>query len=570
MTRTLTTVTGPSGHTLQFQYDSAGKLQRVVTPSQHNIDFGYANGNLTSVQYPDGTSRTYHYEDATLTGFLTGVTDESGARFSTFAYDSAGRVTLSKHGTNVQQYTFVYSPTATTVTDPLGAAETLSFDTQWGKPRKITQSSRNGLTKSYSVLNPGQDFNRRASQTTDPNGVVSTFGYSGIHLTSKTEAVGTPAARTTTYAYLEDATNLPTLITEPNRTTAFAYNAARNVLTKTVTDTTVVPNVSRTWTFTYDANGRVLTEDGPRTDVNDVTTYTYYTCTTGAQCGQLHTITNALSQTTTFNTYNAHGQPLTITDANGVVTTLTYDLRQRLTSRAAGGETTTFEYWPTGLLKKTTLPDSSYVLYTYDIAHRLTRIDDGDGNRIEYTLDGAGNRTAESSYDPSNALARSRTQVFNVLGQLWKQVGSAGTSAVTTTFGYDNNENQTSTAAPLGRNTSQLYDELNRLKQITDPGSGVTQFAYDANDNLTTVTDPKTNVTTYTYNGFGDVTQTVSPDTGTTASMYDSGGNLATTTDARSKQGSYAYDALNRVTSVTYPDRALSFTYDAERTARGG
>ena len=114
-------------------------------------------------------------------------------------------------------------------------------------------------------------------------------------------------------------------------------------------DTSVEPNVARTWTYTYNSFGQVLTANGPRTDVSDVTTYTYYSCTTGYQCGQVQTVTNALGHVTTYNTYNAHGQPLTITDPNGVVTTLTYDARQRLTSRTVGSEQTTFDYWPTGL-----------------------------------------------------------------------------------------------------------------------------------------------------------------------------------------------------------------------------
>ena len=148
-------------------------------------------------------------------------------------------------------------------------------------------------------------------------------------------------------------------------------------------------------------------------------------------------------------------------------------------------------------------------------------------------------------------------------------MGAAGTAAVTTVFGYDTKGNQTSIAAPLSRNTAKLYDELNRLKQITDPGTGVTLFGYDANDNLTSVTDPRSKVTSYTYNGFGDVTQQVSPDTGTTGNTYDSGGNLATTTDARSKTGTYSYDALNRVTSIAYPDLTTSFTYDSGTNGAG-
>ena len=38
-----------------------------------------------------------------------------------------------------------------------------------------------------------------------------------------------------------------------------------------------------------------------------------------------------------------------------------------------------------------------------------------------------GNRTAENTYDPSNALRRTHTRVFNTLNQLWKDVNAAGT-----------------------------------------------------------------------------------------------------------------------------------------------
>ena len=316
----------------------------------------------------------------------------------------------------------------------------------------------------------------------------------------------------------------------------------------------------------------MLTENGPRTDVTDVTTYAYYTCTTGNECGQLQTITNA-PQVTTFNTYNAHGQPLTITDPNDVVTTLTYDSRQRLASRHVGSEATTFDYWPTGLLKKVTLPDF-YLLYTYDNAHRLTRIDDGGGNYIVYTLDAMGNRTAENVYDPTNFLTRTHSRVFNSLNQLWKDLTAAGTVAQTTVFGYDGNGNQTTINAPLTRNTTNVYDELNRLKQVTDPANGITQFAYDANDNLTSVTDPRTKSRATPYNGFGDLKTQTSPDTGVTTNTYDSGGNLMTSTDARSAITTYTLDALNRVTSAAYKigsttDQTITFTYDAGTNGKG-
>ena len=49
---------------------------------------------------------------------------------------------------------------------------------------------------------------------------------------------------------------------------------------------------------------------------------------------------------------------------------------------------------------------------------------------------------------------------------------------MTTTFGYDLQGNQTTIVAPLSRNTTNAYDELNRLKQITDPGTRITQFQF--------------------------------------------------------------------------------------------
>jgi YD repeat-containing protein len=134
-----------------------------------------------------------------------------------------------------------------------------------------------------------------------------------------------------------------------------------------------------------------------------------------------------------------------------------------------------------------------------------------------------GNRTAEYTYDPSSTLrrTRTRTRVFNTLNQLWKDVNAAGTVAVTATFGYDNNGNRTSVAAPLARNSGSHYDELNRLKQITDPASGLTIFGCDAQDNLTSVIDPRSLVTSSGHNGFRDLLTQTSPDAGVTTYTYD-------------------------------------------------
>jgi YD repeat-containing protein len=114
---------------------------------------------------------------------------------------------------------------------------------------------------------------------------------------------------------------------------------------------------------------------------------------------------------------------LRMVDANNIVTDYTYDLRQRLKTVSVAGQVTSYDYWPTGLLKRVTQPDSSYVDYGYDDAHRLTSLTDHLGNRIEYTLDNAGNRTAENVKDPAGALSRQLTRVFDALGRAQQTTG---------------------------------------------------------------------------------------------------------------------------------------------------
>jgi RHS repeat-associated protein len=566
------------GHELGFAWDTETppRLTSVTLPgSSGEIEFTYgANNNLTLVTYPDTTTREYLYE---LTGagqknLLTGIEDESSTRYVTWGYGTGNVVTSSEHAGGVDSYSITYNTDGTrVVVDPLGTSRTYTTEVVAGQ-RRYTDSDLlcQGCGEYASAT---FDAFGNFESKTDFNDIETRFTYDTARTleTSRIEAYGTANERTIETDW-HSTYRLPTLITEPGRETALDYDTDGNLLELEVTDTGT--SEARVTTWTYDGYGRVLTADGPRTDVDDETTYTYYTCGTGYECGQLETVTDALDHVTTFDSYNAHGQPLEITDPNGVLTTLTYDLRQRLTSRTVAGEETAFEYWPTGLLKKVTLPDSSFVLYTYDDAHRLTRIDDSADNYIVYTLDDKGNRTAEDVHDSTTALRRTQARVFNDLNQLWKTLTAAATTEQTTELGYDDNGNQTTVDAPLGRSTVNAFDELNRLIESTDPGTGVTEIAYDDRDNVTSVTDPLSNVTSYTYSGFDDLLTQTSPDTGLTTNTYDSGGNLATSTDARDAVAAYEYDELNRVTSVEYslsstPDQTIAFTYDAGTYGKG-
>jgi YD repeat-containing protein len=165
-------------------------------------------------------------------------------------------------------------------------------------------------------------------------------------------------------------------------------------------------------------------EDGPRTDVQDLTTYAYYpedaTCTgSPLGCrGQLQQVTNSLGHATRFGNYTASGAPGTLTDPNGLVTSLAYDARQRLTSMSVGGEQTRYAYDRAGQLTRITLANGAYLDYSYDNAHRLIQVKDHLGNTRKYTLDNMGNRTKEELSDANGQLARSQSRVYDALSRL--------------------------------------------------------------------------------------------------------------------------------------------------------
>lgn len=546
---------------------------------------------LSRVDYADGSAKIYHYENTTYPTMLTGIShvepNGTTTRYSTYGYNTAGKATSTEHYGGAGRYDIAYdSATQSTVTDSAGRQTVLTFASHLGIKNVIAdvdQSTGDSVAQTF-------DSQNRVTCKKDEAGNVTTYTYNGYQKLSMTEGqtgtcsspATTSATRTTTYAYpspsdLRLGSTRTTSVAGGYKTTSTTYAYGVGVeayLPLQITRNGFTPGgsaISRTTTYTYNSDGQVLTVNGPRTDVTDVTTYTYYSCSSpiALPCGLLHTVTNALGHVTTYNTYNAVGQPLTITDANGVVTTLTYDSRRRLSTRTVGTETTTFDYYAAGHVKKVTMPDGSFIAYGYDGAERLTSITDNEGNSVVYTLDSRGNRTEEKSYDPSSALTAKRTRAFNILNQLASETGAAGTSAVTTTFDSDDVGNQTGVNAPLARDTENVYDELNRLKKVTDPANGDTLFGYNQLDQLLSVTDPRGKVTSYSYTDLGDLLEQVSPDTGTTTNTYDSAGNLATTTDSRGSTTTHSYDKLNRVTQSVTTDQTIQYHYDTGTNGKG-
>ncbi len=565
---TLDKVAGPFGRTLAFTYDGSARISEMVDPAGETYTYNYdVNGNLASVSYPDETpndpsdnpKRLYHYEDVNFPNGLTGITDETGNRFASWGYDSQGRAIFSEHASGAERVDIVYNADdTTTVTDSLGNVRTYNFEVQYGviKTSQIDGgpcASCAGQSHSFTY-----DSNGFIASKTDFNGNQTTVINDSRGLqTSSTEAVGTPEERTITTEW-HPTFRLPTKVTEPGRETTYSYDTQGRLLT---VEAKTLPNleVIRTTTNIFGLYGLLSTIDGPRTDVSDIVTFEY------DGFGNLIKTTNALGHETNITEYDAHGQPLTVQDANNITTNLTYDARGRIITRSIDGQITTFDYDGVGNITKVTLPNGSFLSNEYDEAQRLIAVGDNLGNRIEYTLDSFGNRTKEEIKDPQGTLTRTLSHTYNSLNRLIESIGGANQN---TTYTYDDNGNRTSmTTDPTGlsQETQQAFDALNRLTSSTDANQGITDFTYDARDNLTSLTDPRGLTTTFNYDELDNLVLKDSPDTGLTTFSYDSAWNPINQTDARGITTSFTYDALNRLTSIDYPDNSqdVTLTYDS-------
>ncbi|MDQ4682555.1 RHS repeat-associated core domain-containing protein [Stenotrophomonas maltophilia group sp. RNC7] len=607
----LLSITHSTDRRVDVQYLAPGDdslISALVIAGQPVVSYAYSPaGELITATYADGASRTYHYEDARFPGYLTGVTAEDTRRYSWYGYDAKGRVTCSRHSGDCSQadvgidgVRLEYTPAGTTiVTDALGKQSTYALTASGtsGLPRKVNGITESNGSISRTYLPEGTDFRRRLQSVTDRRGVVTNYAYAeasdavagAVSVTTTTEAAGTPDQRISETRVAMDSNRLVQQ-TVGNREVRVARNARLQPTTITVRDR--VTDDTRITTQTYcEAEGPecplvglLRSVDGPRSDVADVSTYAYYTaddagCATSGACsyrkGDLRSVTNALGQTVETLAYDAFGRPLSVKDANGVVTDYTYHARGWPTSVTVRGATTAedrvtqISYWPTGQVQQVTEPDGSSVTYVYDAAQRLTDIADNSGNTIHYALDNAGNRLKEDTLDAGGTLRRTLARTFNTLGQL-TALKDAGNHA--TGFAYDANGNPQTVTDALQRVTSQQYDPLNRLAQTLQDVGGVAaeiRSQYNALDQVTQVTDPKGLHTTYAYNGFGDLTGQVSPDSGASSFTVDAAGNRKTATDARGVTATYHYDALNRLIGIAYPDPNLDvgYSYDVAPTA---
>jgi YD repeat-containing protein len=218
---------------------------------------------------------------------------------------------------------------------------------------------------------------------------------------------------------------------------------------------------------------------------------------------------NGLALTTSYQ-YDAKGQQIASTDANGVVTTTRYDLDghvvEQVVDPAGLALTTRYSYDVRGNVLTVTQPGGLVTQYVYD----------GQGRRIEEHVDPAGlNQTTRYAYDNTGNVVTKSDALGNVVrfaydadNRLVYTVDAAGNVKQNS---YDLNGRVVSTVAyakPISLNglsqhalmadiaarvtatpgqdasEQRVYDKDGRVRFTVDGTGGVTAFSYDGNGNV--------------------------------------------------------------------------------------
>lgn len=230
----LSNVSDSLGNQLILTYDTENRVATLTDQAGNLYRYSYtASNDLASVTYPDNTpddhsdnpKRQYLYEDSRFPHSLTGIINENGIQSAKWTYDEHGRATSSEHENGSEHTTLTYNADgSTTATNALGKQTTYHIAIINGT-YKVSQVEGHptalcaGANQNYTY-----DGNGFLTSKTDWNGNLTTYirNLRGLE-TSRTEASGTPVARTITTEWHPDF-DKPVRIAEPDRVIEFNYD----------------------------------------------------------------------------------------------------------------------------------------------------------------------------------------------------------------------------------------------------------------------------------------------------------------------------------------------------------
>ncbi|PTX47999.1 YD repeat-containing protein [Melghirimyces profundicolus] len=324
--------------------------------------------------------------------------------------------------------------------------------------------------------------------------------------------------------------------------------------------------------------------------------------------------TNAKGEVTQLS-WDADNNVIRLEEANGAVTTWTYDAKTGypLTMKDAeankNGTAATRLYYQTDLngyvadLTKKVSPENREWTFAYDAVGNLIRVTDPMGNatplkdgdyETSYTYDPAGqlltatdangNTTTYSNYHPTgypetitDALGNATTTAYDERGNVVSITDAKGKES---TYTYDVFARPLEQKEPKDQDAGEyiitpapVYDKNDNITKETAPNGAVTTYTYDKADQMVSMTEPKDEATdperktTFEYDLVGNLIKqtepkgnltTSNPDDFVTTYGYDDIYQLISVTNADGDTITYEYDNVGNVVTVLDPKKTAS------------
>ena len=505
---------GTAASTFSYQTLLNGHVADLIgrtSPEGRTWAFGYdTKGNLTTLTDPAGTATPTVANDFT----------------TTYTYDVNGQLLAAtdanRHGTGYSNYDANGYPQ--TITDPLTRSTTFGYDPR-GQVTKVTDVLNHDTTQNYDIFNrpldqnvvkdasanppvfittpaPVYDPNDNITQTTAPNGAVTTYSYDDAdQMMSGSAPKDTPTgpARTTAYAY--DKVGNLTSQTEPNGTlTATDPNDYVTRYTHDeINEISVVTNAKGDrLSYSYDSAGNLATVVDPRknntADTTDFTSKYAYDLN-----HRVTTVTDPEGHFTGTD-YDRDGLVVGRIDQDGNKTLITLDARgkpaevnvpRRISSGTIAYDTTRYEYDQVGNRTKVVSPrgvatsgvaDDFVQQTTYDELNRVKEqfnpYDPNDSryntpDKTTYSYDAVG-RLATLSAPPSNGQTVRNNTTYSYWDNGWPKTS---TDPWDITTSYDENAlgkqiSRTLTSAGGSSSRTMTWDHYpdGKLKSRSDDG----------------------------------------------------------------------------------------------------
>ncbi|HMZ97187.1 MAG: FG-GAP-like repeat-containing protein [Nitrospira sp.] len=420
------------------------------------------------------------------------------------AYDAFGNLTCTRDALG-QTSTVNYDSTNTfvkTATNPLGHVVTTQYygvdgvlldKGLYGQVKSLTDSNSQTTTSEYDALG-------RKSKTTTPDGLTTTVIYNygpGFtvgtqHVLSSTSGAGLATALTSASYFdglgrgVKKETPGPdskTIVTEVQ------YDSRGAVRKKSLPYFKTLESVTGRWaTTSYDALGRVVRMDSPDG-------------TRGLACfTDWVTVTIDAADHRKRETKDAYGRTIRVDEYQGTASTCD-------TTVGTPYATTTYQYDVQGNLLSVTDARGNVSTMTYDTLNRKTAMHDPDMGNWSYVYDANGNLTKQTDakaqilwfrYDALNRRVQKDFTTQKALG--------AGDVRYTYDGTTNNRKGRLQQVVDASGTVVFQYDGLGRISQTDKTLDGTTyttQSTYDGLGRLLTVTYPSTPSKTisYAYNG---------------------------------------------------------------------